>query len=144
MFATTLLDGIQGMAVSTLASSRQPTVFENMVSKEILPAPMFSFYLSRVELAGGRRTFCKDGCDAIVNSCTALIVGPMREKNKLNKELGGSRVLDIPGLHIFSCFRVLSLPDVDFILNGNRLTQTSAEYTIHVKTKFLCLFQCST
>ncbi|GFO43654.1 cathepsin d [Plakobranchus ocellatus] len=181
IFATTLPDGILGLGVSTLASSRQPTVFENMVSNGMLPAPVFSFYLSRsesaavgsmltlggtipelykgnitfvhvtvpkfweirmdsVELAGGRGTFCQGGCDAIVDSGTTLIVGPMRDTNKLNKKLGGSRVLGIPGLYILNCFSVPFLPDVDFIINGNRLTLTSAEYTIKVTTKFILPF----
>ncbi|GFO41560.1 lysosomal aspartic protease [Plakobranchus ocellatus] len=47
IFATALPDGILGMGVGTLASSGQPTVFENMIRQGMLPAPVFSFYLSR-------------------------------------------------------------------------------------------------
>ena len=39
--------GLMGMAFSTIASSRQPTYFENLMSQDIVTVPEFSFFLGR-------------------------------------------------------------------------------------------------
>ncbi|GFO41561.1 cathepsin d [Plakobranchus ocellatus] len=182
IFAKTLPDGILGMGVGTLSSSRQLTVFENMVRQGMLPAPVFSFYISRsksaavgsmltlggiipelytgnftflhvtvprywefimdsIEVAGGRGTFCARGCNTIADSGTTLIVGPMKEANMLNKILGARRMFGMPGMYFFNCFRLSRLPDVDFILNGNRLTLTGADYTVKIGRVCLSAFR---
>ncbi|GFO41542.1 cathepsin-d, partial [Plakobranchus ocellatus] len=139
VFANSLPDGILGLGVSTIAASQQPTVFENMVSQKMLPAPVFSFYLSqdfsnesgsvltlggtnpdfytgnftflevnapgfwqfrmdRVRLANGAGTLCRHGCEAIADSGTPLIVGPIEETNVLNQKLGARPITVSPGL----------------------------------------------
>lgn len=49
-FANSPNDGLAGLAFSTIASSRQPTVFENLIPQ--LAAPLFSFYLTRNKVGG--------------------------------------------------------------------------------------------
>ncbi|GFN99460.1 cathepsin d, partial [Plakobranchus ocellatus] len=43
----TLQDGIIGLGISNIAENEHPTVFENMISQGVLPAPVFSFYFNR-------------------------------------------------------------------------------------------------
>ncbi|GFO35137.1 cathepsin d, partial [Plakobranchus ocellatus] len=40
-------DGVIGLGLSNIAKNEHPSVFDNMVSQELLPAPVFSFYLNR-------------------------------------------------------------------------------------------------
>ena len=45
-------DGLIGMAFGTIAQSRQPTHFENLIKERKLDAPLFSVHLSRHEGRG--------------------------------------------------------------------------------------------
>jgi len=45
-------DGLIGMAFGTIAQSRQPTFFENLIRERKLAAPLFSVHLSRHEERG--------------------------------------------------------------------------------------------
>ena len=45
-------DGLIGMAFGTIAQSRQPTFFENLIKERKLAAPLFSVHLSRHEERG--------------------------------------------------------------------------------------------
>jgi hypothetical protein len=53
-------DGLIGMAFGTIAQSRQPTFFENLIKERKLAAPLFSVHLSRHEERGSsvRVLFC--------------------------------------------------------------------------------------
>jgi hypothetical protein len=45
-------DGLIGMAFGTIAQSRQPTFFENLIKEHKIAAPLFSVHLSRHEERG--------------------------------------------------------------------------------------------
>jgi hypothetical protein len=45
-------DGLIGMAFGTIAQSRQPTFFENLIKERKITAPLFSVHLSRHEERG--------------------------------------------------------------------------------------------
>jgi aspartyl protease len=45
-------DGLIGMAFGTIAQSRQPTFFENLIKERKIAAPLFSVHLSRHEERG--------------------------------------------------------------------------------------------
>jgi len=49
-FAESPNDGLVGMAFGTIANSRKPTFFENLIPQ--LQAPLFSVYMTRKEVRG--------------------------------------------------------------------------------------------
>ncbi|GFO30074.1 cathepsin d [Plakobranchus ocellatus] len=101
----------------------------------------WQFKMDRVAIAGGARTFCIWGCQAIADTGTALIVGPFKEIEKLNRILGAVRVPSKPGIFVFDCSRVHGLPNVDFILNGKALPLSSDDYVVKVtkRGQTICL-----
>jgi len=50
-------DGLIGMAFGTIAQSRQPTFFENLIKEQKIAAPLFSVHLSRHERRGSSVRF---------------------------------------------------------------------------------------
>ncbi|GFO09518.1 cathepsin d, partial [Plakobranchus ocellatus] len=47
-FETNFADGILGLGFSALSEFEQPSVFDNMVEEKLVPAPVFSMYISRI------------------------------------------------------------------------------------------------
>ncbi|GFO11809.1 cathepsin d, partial [Plakobranchus ocellatus] len=47
-FETNFADGILGLGFSALSEFEQPSVFDNMVKEKLVPAPVFSMYISRI------------------------------------------------------------------------------------------------
>jgi len=50
-------DGLIGMAFGTIAQSRRPTFFENLIKEQKIVAPLFSVHLSRHERSGSSVRF---------------------------------------------------------------------------------------
>ncbi|GFO45653.1 cathepsin d [Plakobranchus ocellatus] len=171
VFENMNIDGVLGLGPRNISGRIEPTVFENLVSQGLLPAPVFSLYLNRfnsgdrdsvltlggtnpdcytgkfvfasltesnrwrfkmdgVQLSRHDRVFKMGECQAEIDSSTPLIHGPIKEVHVLNSLLGGSHLKTWPGTYVFNCSEVDSLPDVEFIVNGQTLCLSSKDYII--------------
>ncbi|GFO36819.1 cathepsin d [Plakobranchus ocellatus] len=177
MLAKTDIDGIVGLGFRNMTRGVETNLLDNMVSQGLLPAPVFSFYLSReeeeedghgstltlgganpdffrgnfkfanltapdrwqfkmdrVQLPNGADTFGESGCEAEVVSTSSAILGPYTDVYYLNTKLGAKQIL-APGpyMYEFDCSKVDWLPDVEFILNGEKLALSSKDYVIKME-----------
>ncbi|XP_016072002.1 PREDICTED: cathepsin D [Miniopterus natalensis] len=88
---------------------------------------------------GNSLTLCKDGCEAIVDTGTSLIVGPVDEVKELQKAIGAVPL--IQGEYMIPCEKVSSLPEVSMKLGGKDYKLGAEDYTLKVSQggKTICL-----
>ncbi|KAM4846721.1 cathepsin D [Thomomys bottae] len=88
---------------------------------------------------GQELTLCKGGCEAIVDTGTSLLVGPVEEVKELQKAIGAVPL--IQGEYIVPCEKVSSLPSVTLKLGGKEYVLSAEDYILKVSQagKSICL-----
>ncbi|XP_062398091.1 pepsin A-like [Sardina pilchardus] len=73
---------------------------------------------------------CADGCQAIVDTGTSLVVGPSSDMSRLIDWIGATT--DQHGDALVSCENVNNMPDVTFNINGQAFTLPASAYVSEV------------
>ncbi|XP_057585197.1 cathepsin D [Hippopotamus amphibius kiboko] len=79
---------------------------------------------------GSSLTVCKGGCEAIVDTGTSLIVGPVEEVRELQKAIGALPL--IQGEYMIPCEKVSGLPEVTLKLGGRDYKLSPEDYVLKV------------
>ncbi|XP_078286842.1 cathepsin D-like [Rhinoraja longicauda] len=82
---------------------------------------------------GSQLTLCKGGCQAIVDTGTSLMVGPVEEVKALQRAIGAFPL--IGGEYMIDCAKIPSLPTITFTLGGKDFSLTGEQYVMKI-TKF--------
>ncbi|KAK9978276.1 hypothetical protein ABG768_020034 [Culter alburnus] len=79
---------------------------------------------------GGTLTLCKSGCQAVVDTGTSMITGPVQEVRALQKAIGAIPLL--MGEYWIDCKKIPSLPVVSLSLGGQMFNLTGKDYVLQV------------
>ncbi|NP_988964.1 cathepsin D precursor [Xenopus tropicalis] len=79
---------------------------------------------------GDRLSLCKDGCEAIVDTGTSLITGPVEEVTALQRAIGAIPL--ICGEYMILCDSIPSLPVISFTFGGRAYSLTGEQYVLKI------------
>ncbi|GFN84854.1 cathepsin d [Plakobranchus ocellatus] len=86
----------------------------------------WQFEIDRIQVSND--PFVWHQCQAIVDTCSPFIVGPSFEVDRLNKMLGATPLERDPKIYTFESSQLNSLPDLEFVVNGQKLIMTGNDY----------------
>lgn len=88
---------------------------------------------------GNQLSLCKASCQAIVDTGTSLIVGPVQEIRALHKAIGALPL--VMGEYLIDCKKIPTLPVVSFSIGGKRFNLTGDDYVMKESQmgKSICL-----
>ncbi|KMQ88839.1 lysosomal aspartic protease [Lasius niger] len=85
----------------------------------------WEFTMDEVIISGS--TLCAGGCQAIADTGTSLIIGPILDIAVINELIGA---IDIRGDAIVDCNRIPELPVISFIIGGKTFNLTGQDYIL--------------
>lgn len=82
---------------------------------------------------GDSSVTCANGCEAILDTGTSLLVGPPEEAKAINKLIGGTEVIPGSGQYQVDCNAIPSLPTISLTINGKDYSLTGEDYVLQAR-----------
>ncbi|KAK2722006.1 lysosomal aspartic protease-like [Artemia franciscana] len=99
----------------------------------------WQFTMDRIFVDGAESQLCNGGCQAIADTGTSLIGGPVAEIKEINSKIGAVPITG--GQYMIDCKRINELPDIVLTIGGTDFTLQGKDYVLQVSQfgKTLCV-----
>ncbi|GFN99467.1 cathepsin d [Plakobranchus ocellatus] len=120
-------------SVLTLGGTNPSYYTGKFTFADIVAPHRWQFRMDGVQVSELYGIFSPRPFQAVVDSGTSMIVGPMEITDHLNENLGGKPLPGWPKMYEFDCDVVGTLPDVEFVVNGETLSVSSKDYILKLQ-----------
>jgi len=88
----------------------------------------WQFKMNSISVGGIQ--LCEGGCQAIADTGTSLLAGPVADVKKINQLIGATPI--VGGEYIVSCAKIPSMPDVKIAIGNSSFILTAEQYVLKV------------
>jgi cathepsin D len=109
------------------------TLYEGEISWiSLSSATYWQISLDGIAVGVDTELTCTEGCEAILDTGSSLLVGPKKDTKAINELIGGTEVLPGTGQYSVDCNTIDSLPSLTFTINGEDFVIEGKDYVLQV------------
>ncbi|XP_063727090.1 lysosomal aspartic protease-like [Symsagittifera roscoffensis] len=105
----------------------------NFTCTDVTSKTYWQFKMDGGSVSGSGVSFCENGCQAIADTGTSLLAGPVAEVKKIQEAIGATPI--VGGEYLVDCKKLDSMPDVTFTIAGKDFTLTAEQYVLQVTSQ---------
>lgn len=129
-------DGVGGIATFGGADRKYFTGNIHFVPF-IYPTQEMRFHVNYVVMRGSGELLCASGCEAVTDTGSSKIAGPLQDIRTINRILNAQLIED-DAMYTYrvDCLAINTFPDIEFQINGQSYILTASDY-ISIVRNFL-------